>query len=88
MSGQAASTLQLDTDIISERLKEYLGFVITENTTRPADNLDVLKNEATVRGQFVREALTLMKQEGDKNLYLEAMNYGLQAFKQEEIIIR
>ncbi len=87
--GQAAATLQLDLELLAERLEKSFGYVSLENHTRPDYALQKLADEPTVRGEFVRTLLAAMARETDKSdLYNEALHYGLQAFEQEEITLR
>ena len=87
--GQAAATLQLDMDMLTERVAESFDYVSLENHTRPGFDLQKLAEEPTVRGEFVRNLLTTIAREESKSeLYYEALHYGLQAFEQEEVTLR
>jgi DNA repair exonuclease SbcCD nuclease subunit len=89
LTGQAASTLQLELDLLAERLEKSFGYVSLENHARPGYDLQKLGDEPTVRGEFVRHLLASIAREPDKaGLYHEALHYGLQAFEQEEITLR
>ncbi len=87
--GQAAPTLQLDLDLIASRVEKFFGYVSIENDARASFDLPRLAEEATVRGEFVRDMLAALAHETEKKaLYSEALQYGLQAFEQEEITLR
>lgn len=89
LTGQAAATLHLDLDLLAERVEKNFGYVSFENHTRPAFDLTRLAEESTVRGEFVRNMLAALERETEKqSLYSEALQYGLQAFEQEEITLR
>lgn len=87
--GQAAATLQLDLEVLAERVENSFDYVSIENHTRPGFDLQKLAEEPTVRGEFVRNLLAAIAREENKSeLYYEALQYGLQAFEQEEITLR
>jgi len=92
--GQAQPSLFLDLPVIAHRVQSHFAFVRLENLTRPADDLQQLAQEPTVRGAFVREMMAAIEREGanaapqSQQHYMEALIYGLQAFNQEEIALR
>ncbi len=87
--GQAATTLQLDLETLVARVEKSFDYVRFENHTRPGFDLQKLSDEPTVRGEFVRNLLAAIEREENKSeIYYEALQYGLQAFEQEEITLR
>lgn len=89
LTGEAEPALRLELDLISNRVEKEFGFLYLENGTRPALDLQALASEPTVRGAFLRDMLAaLEKQPEKKNLYHEALSYGLQAFEHEDITLR
>jgi len=89
LTGVALASLQLDLEVMANRLSDHFGYVRLENETRPAKDLRQLAAEPTVRGAFVRDLLEWIEREPDKrSLYAEALSYGLQAFEQDDIALR
>ena len=85
LTGEIAEGVKIDTAEICTRLSPSLYFVKVRDNTRPLVNLDILKNENSLKGRFV--ALMLEKIEAaaqsDKEKYKNALNIGLKAFSAE-----
>jgi DNA repair exonuclease SbcCD nuclease subunit len=89
LTGHPQPSLFLDLPLITSRVQERFAFVKLENLTQPSADLQQLAQEPTVRGAFAREVLTAMEREPDnRQRYIDALAYGLQAFNQEEIALR
>ncbi len=89
LTGEAEPTLRLELEALTRRVEKGFDFLYLENDTRPAIDLTALASEPTVRGAFIRELLAAMDQDpAQRALYLEALDYGMQAFEHENITLR
>ncbi len=73
---------------LRENLPKNFLYVFLEDHTLPAFPLNELKEEKTVRGEFVRRLLSEMESAPDdqKNLLKDALTFGLLAFEKKEIV--
>ena len=77
-----------DMAVLRENLPENFLYVFLEDHTLPAFPLNELREEKTVRGEFVRRLLNEMESAPDdqKNLLKDALTFGLLAFEKKEIV--
>ncbi|NOY77934.1 MAG: hypothetical protein GXO76_08710 [Calditrichaeota bacterium] len=77
-----------DLAVLRENLPENFLHVFLEDHTLPAFPLDELREEKTVRGEFVRRLLSEMESASDeqKTLIKDALTFGLLAFEKKEIV--
>jgi len=74
--------------VIRENLPQNFLYVFLEDHTLPAFPLNELREEKTVRGEFVRRLLSEMESAPDdqKNFLKDALTFGLLAFEKKEIV--
>lgn len=77
-----------DAAVFRENLPKNFLYIFLEDKTLPAFPLDELKEEKTVRGEFVRRILSEMDTASDdqKNILKDALTFGLLAFEKKEIV--
>jgi len=89
--GMISPDIDLNLSLMQETLNKFCFQSVLVNETYPKWDIDDLKEQPNVRGEFVRE-LTEMIQEAQgekKELYQAAMNYGLEALSdKQEVTLR
>ncbi len=82
LCGNVAEEINLDIDEIRTRLSDTLYFVKIRDNTEPALNLDIIKNENTLRGRFVKIMLEKINaaEEIEKERLKKAMFIGIKSF--------
>lgn len=85
LTGQLDESVTLKTAEILQILNDRLYFVKLKNSTRKAYNIELLKNELSLKGVFVNKMLEKISaaSEADKKLYESALYLGLNAFDSE-----
>ncbi len=85
LSGSVSEEIEINTDEILSRLSNELYFVKIKNKTEIAVDLETLKDEASLKGMFVKKMLERTKNapEDEKELYKKALALGLKAFNSE-----
>ena len=76
-----------DMALFNENLPKNFLHIFLEDETLPAFPLEDLKEEKTVRGEFVRKLLDDIEKASDdqKEVFKDALTYGLFAFEKKEI---
>ncbi len=87
LRGRIPSTLVLNTDAMASEIKGLFYFEL-EDGTRPEEGDEELSGDGTVRGQFYRELLPLLKSEdpAERERGERALKYGLAALAGENIV--
>ncbi len=83
LTGSIAPDTQLNIAEITARLSNHLYFVKLRDKTEIAIDLELLANEPTLKGVFVKNMLEKMKTADDKDAVKRALNIGLRAFDTE-----
>lgn len=85
LTGAIAEDVTLKAAEILQILKDKLYFVKLKDSTRKTYDLELLKNEPTLKGVFIKKMLEKIAQadEADKPLYESALYLGLGAFDSE-----
>lgn len=86
--GEIESSLTLNIAEITRRLSDSLYYVKIKNQTKIKTNLDLLKNENTLKGKFAKimlEKIELATNDAQKKKYEKALYLGLQAFHSEVV---
>lgn len=85
LMGSLDQSITLKTAEILQILKDKLYFVKVKDRTKKAYDLDLLKNEVSLRGVFVKKMLQKIAaaNETDKPIYESALYLGLGAFDSE-----
>lgn len=78
--GSIPSDTTLNLAEITTRLSAQLYFVKVKDKTDLAVDLNLLANEPTLKGVFVKNMLSLLEQSDDKETVKQALNIGLRAF--------
>jgi DNA repair exonuclease SbcCD nuclease subunit len=91
--GSASPALHIDAKTLSAQIDHHCGYLQIENHTPPAashlETITRLGKEPTVRGAFVREMIAQRSAENaSQKLHHEALLYGIEAFEQENIVLR
>lgn len=83
--GSVSEEDEINTEEILSRISNELYFVKIKNKTENKIDLEALKNEASLRGIFVKKMLerTENAPEDEKELYRKALKLGLRAFNAE-----
>ncbi len=83
--GSVSEEDEINTEEILSRISNELYFVKIKNKTEIKIDLEALKNEASLRGIFVKKMLerTENAPEDEKELYRKALKLGLKAFNAE-----
>lgn len=83
--GSVSEDNEINTEEILSRISNELYFVKIKNKTEIKIDLEALKNEASLRGIFVKKMLerTENAPEDEKELYRKALKLGLKAFNAE-----
>lgn len=83
--GSVSEEDEINTEEILSRISNELYFVKIKNKTEIKIDLEALKNEASLRGIFVKKMLerTENAPEDEKELYRKALKLGLRAFNAE-----
>lgn len=83
--GSVSEDNEINTEEILSRISNELYFVKIKNKTEIKIDLEALKNEASLRGIFVKKMLerTENAPEDEKELYRKALKLGLRAFNAE-----
>ena len=83
--GSVSEDGEINTEEILSRISNELYFVKIKNKTEIKIDLEALKNEASLRGIFVKKMLerTENAPEDEKELYRKALKLGLKAFNAE-----
>ena len=83
--GSVSEDDEINTEEILSRISNELYFVKIKNKTEIKIDLEALKNEASLRGIFVKKMLerTENAPEDEKELYRKALKLGLKAFNAE-----
>lgn len=88
LKGDLHPDVDLNKEAIIRSCHEYFQFLDIENRTSPAYEFDVIKDETTVRGAFVRRMMKRLEQcvtEEEKDKVQRAIIYGLRALDGREI---
>lgn len=87
LKGAVSPSLVINIDALEKRLNGVFAIEISDMTT-PLENVDELRCDVTVKGQFYRELEPLMESgtEAEKRLAEAALRYGLSALAGENII--
>lgn len=85
LAGSIDEEIKLNCEEIAVRLREKLYFVKVSDKTEPKTDLDLLSNENTLKGRFVKKMLEMAQnaEEDKKELYKSAICIGLRAFERE-----
>ncbi len=83
--GSVSEEDEINTEEILSRISNEIYFVKIKNKTEIKIDLEALKNEASLRGIFVKKMLerTENAPEDEKELYIKALKLGLKAFNAE-----
>lgn len=83
--GSVSEDNEINTEEILSRISNELYFVKIKNKTEIKIDLEALKNEASLRGIFIKKMLerTENAPEDEKELYRKALKLGLKAFNAE-----
>jgi len=82
--GEISENTEINTFEIAERLKENCYFAKVYDKTSVKFNLDELKNEVSVKGEFIRRMLEKAENEPhNKDKIMYALKIGLKAFSGE-----
>lgn len=81
--GEIDPDYELSIPEITARLSEKLYFVKVKDSTEYKIDLELLANEPSLKGIFVKNMLLKMEQAEDKEPYKKALKIGLKAFKSE-----
>ncbi len=76
-----------DAEYITAGLANDVYFIKTRDCTYPAENLEIIKNEQTLKGFFVREMLSRIERcaDDEKEKLSEALRLGLAALSAREV---
>jgi hypothetical protein len=88
LKGGLHPDVDLDLEAILRDCHELSRFMDIDNCTYPAYDLDIIKEESTVRGAFVRKMLERLNgytNEREKHIAKQAIVYGLRALDGREI---
>ena len=79
--------VDLDTELLRSAMSEHFGFLDLLDETRPSYDLDLLREEATAKGLFVRKMLERLSKADDeeRGMLESALILGLQAFDGREL---
>ncbi len=85
LTGEIPADSVIDADEINSRLKDALYFVKTRDNTHPLIDLEILKNENSLKGKFVKLMLEKISvaEENEKDKLQKALYIGLKAFTSE-----
>lgn len=83
LTGKKASGLKLPVTKLSQDLSSNYFYVKVVAEYQEDINIDLLKNENSLRGCFVRSMAEKMESADNPELLYEAMCYGLQSFESE-----
>ena len=91
--GSASPAIDIDAKTLGTQIEHHCGYLHIENHTPPSafqlEKISQFGNEPTVRGAFVREMIAQRSAENaSQKLHQEALLYGIQAFEQENIVLR
>ena len=86
LTGTVSPDIDLNLSLMQETLNEFCFQSLLVDETSPLWDLDALKKQPNVRGEFVRKLSEMIqKAEGEqKALYQAALNYGLEALSEKE----
>ena len=85
LTGEIPNDAIIDADEIYSRLKDTLYFVKIRDNTRPLVDLEILKNENSLKGKFVKLMCEKISaaEKSDKEKLQKALYIGLKAFSSE-----
>ncbi len=86
--GELASELDLEMDVLVEKLNEYCAFGILTDSTRSGFDLESISDDKTVRGKFVQtmQAKINQAEKKEKSQLEQALIYGLMAFDGRDLV--
>jgi len=86
LTGTVSPDIDLNLPLMQETLDEFCFQSVLVNETSPRWDVDVLKEQPNVRGEFVRKLSAIIQEaEGEqKVLYQAALNYGIEALSEKE----
>lgn len=87
LKGAVTPSLVINTDALEKRFTELFSIEITDSTV-PAEDIEALGDDVTVKGQFYRELRPLIESgtDAEKKLAQAALRYGLSALAGENIV--
>jgi len=93
LTGSASPAINIDAKTLSAEIEHHCAYLDIENQTPPAasrlETITRVGKEPTVRGAFVREMIAQRSAESaSQKLHQEALLYGIEAFEQENIVLR
>jgi len=91
--GSASPAINIDAKTLGAQIEHHCAYLQIENHIPPSafqlESITRFGNEPTVRGAFVREMIAQRSAENaSQKLHQEALLYGIQAFEQENIVLR
>lgn len=91
--GAASPATSIDSKTLAAQIQHHCAYLHIENNIPPAaahlETIAQLGKEPTVRGAFVREMIAQRNTEkASQKVHQQALLYGIQAFEQEDIVLR
>ena len=89
LTGELPTDFEINIPVVENRLREKLYFAKVRNSTRIKLDLNMLRNEVSIRGYFVKDLYQKYEESlanGDRDeaeKYLRAIEYGIRAFEGE-----
>lgn len=85
LTGTIMADMDLDLPLMQETLNEHCFQAQLVNKTSPQWDLDALRSQSNVRGEFVRQMMEMMREASEHEIerYEAAMNYGLFALSEK-----
>lgn len=90
-TGTVSPDIDLNLPLMQEKVNEFCFQAILINQTTPRWDVETLKKQPNIRGEFVRKLSEMIQksEDEDKELYQLALNYGLEALsKRQEVTLR
>jgi len=91
--GSASPAINIDAKTLGARIEHHCTYLHVENHIPPSafqlESITRFGNEPTVRGAFVREMIAQRNlEDASQKIHRQALLYGIQAFEQENIVLR
>ena len=86
--GELSPDIDLEMDVLTEKVNEQGAFGILTDSTRSGFDLDNISDDKTVRGKFVRtmQAKIAQAEKKEKSQLEKALIYGLMAFDGRDLV--